>query len=142
MHDDRLQEDSAHLRVVTRIVVQVDDARRAGVQARLDERVVLDEVVFVEVAADDLVREELPADGQAEHVEAVVVDKVLHLARAVVAVVLEQRRPGGAGGAVAVGVAAEVETGDVYACEFEGAEAGRGCAGGSGGAGGRACAYA
>ena len=113
--------------------MDVNNATSASSQARLDKRVVLLEIVLVDGARKDVVREELPADGQTEHVEAVVVDKVLHLARAVVAVVLEQRWPGGARGAVAVGVAAEVEAGDVYACEFEGTEARRRCAGGSGG---------
>lgn len=99
------------LAVPARVVVDVDDALGARREAARHEGVVAGEVGGVEVAADDAVGEVLPADGEAEHVEVVARRKVLHL-----------RRAGARGdvvdtidGALAVGVAAKVEAGDVDA---------------------------
>ena len=129
----------AYLGVPARIVVNIDNARRARVQTRLHERIVLDKVVLVDRAAEDAVGEELPADGEAEDVEAVVVDKVLHLALAVVPVVLRQRRPRPARAARPVRRASKVKSGDVHAREAHLAGAGGGdlAAGRRGWGGGR-----
>ena len=135
----------AHLGVPARIVVNIDNARRARVQTRLHERIVLDKVVLVDRAAEDAVGEELPADGEAEDVEAVVVDKVLQLALAVFPVVLRERRPRSARAARPVRGAPKVEPGDVHSREAHLAGAGggdlaagfRGWGGDRGGCGGR-----
>ena len=73
--------------------MQVDDTRSASGEARLDKVIILLQVRVVHGPAERVVREELPSDGQAEHIEAVVVHEVLHLPRAVHAVVLGKRRP-------------------------------------------------
>lgn len=133
-------ESMSHLSVPASIVMHVNDAARAGSQASLDKRVVLLEVVLVERTSEHVVGEELPADGETEDVETVVVDKVLHLSSAIMTVVLEQRRPRAAGRARAVGVAAKVEAGNVHTCETQRTGARRRTTRGRGGAGGRAYA--
>lgn len=97
--------------VPARIVVQVDDALGPRVQAGLDERVVLGEVLGVEVDAQPVVGQVLPPDGQAEDVEPEVSREVLHLSRAVGAAVLRQWRVELAEVAAAIGGAGEVEAG-------------------------------
>ena len=49
----------------------------------MHKRIILDKVVLVDRATKDAIGEELPANGEAEDVKAVVVDKVLQLALAV-----------------------------------------------------------
>jgi hypothetical protein len=89
--------------------VDVDNAERsAGGQAVLDLLVVDGPVGGAEGAADLVVDEELPADGDAEGVEAVVLDEVVHLVETVL-VGCKAR----ATVASAIGTAAEVETGDL-----------------------------
>lgn len=63
--------------------MNLNDARRACVEARLDEIIVLGEVDLVYVTSGGTVRQELPPNGQAENIVAVVLDKVLHLARTI-----------------------------------------------------------
>ena len=67
------------------IVVNINNARRASVETRLDERVVLGEVRGVEGARFGPTRQELPADGETEGVEAVVVHVVRHLTLSIAA---------------------------------------------------------
>jgi hypothetical protein len=82
------------LAVPAGVVVDVDNAESsAGGQAVLDLLVV---------------DEELPADGDTEGVEAVVLDEVVHLVEAVLV-----GREAAATVASAIGTAAEVETGDL-----------------------------
>ena len=100
--------------------MDINDAACASSQARLDKCVVLLEVVLVEGAGKHVVGQELPANRETEDVEAVVVDEVLHLAGTIVTVVGEQRRPGTARSARTIGVASEVEPGDVDTGELEG----------------------
>ena len=98
------------LAVPAGVVVDVDNAERsAGGQAVLDLFVVDGPVGGAEGAADLVVDEELPANGDTEGVEAVVLDEVVHLVEAVLV-------GGEAGAAVAstIGTAAEVETGDLW----------------------------
>lgn len=61
-------------------LLDVDDAACAGGEAGLHELVVLVGFGGVKGAADLVVDEPLPGDGQAENVELVVIDKVRHLA--------------------------------------------------------------
>lgn len=76
-----LPDDAA---VPPRKVVDVDHAVRPGAEARLHELVVLAEVVGIEVAAQLVVGEELPRDGQSEQVQRLAQGgPVLHLPRAV-----------------------------------------------------------
>jgi hypothetical protein len=97
------------LAVPAGVVVDVDNAERsAGGQAVLDLLVVDGPVGGAEGAADLVVDEELPADGDAEGVEAVVLDEVVHLVETVL-VGCKAR----ATVASAIGTAAEVETGDL-----------------------------
>lgn len=85
---DELQSASSHkdapyLAVEPRVVVDLDDARRACAEARLNEVIVFGEVDLVDVTSGSAVGQELPPNGQAEDVVAVVFDKVLHLSCAV-----------------------------------------------------------
>ena len=108
-----------NLSVEASVVVNINDAASTSVQTSLDESIILCEVVFVNVATHGVVREELPADGKAEDVEAIVIDKMLHLSLAVVTVILQQWGPSTASSARSVGVATEVEPGNVHSCEAE-----------------------
>ena len=74
-----LADDGA---VPARVVVDVEDAEGAGVEAGLHQEVVFAEVGGVESAAEVVVDEVLPGDGEAESVHVVVFDEVGHLARA------------------------------------------------------------
>ena len=97
------------LAVPAGVVVDVDNAESsAGGQAVLDLGVVDSPVGGAKGAADRLVDEELPADGDTEGVEAVVRDEVVHLVEAILAGSLA-----GARAASAISAAAEVETGDL-----------------------------
>ena len=107
--------------------MDVDDAAGSGSQACLDQSVVFGKVGLIQGSGEDVVREELPADGETEDVEAIVVDEVLHLPSTVRAVVLGQWGPRSAGRAVAVGVAAKVEACNVDTSETEFSRAGWGC---------------
>lgn len=97
--------------VPARVIVQVDDALGASVQAGLDERVVLGEVLGIEVDAQPVVGQVLPPDRQTEDVKSEVPREVLHLAGAVGAAVLRQWRVELAEVAAAIGGAGEVEAG-------------------------------
>lgn len=110
------------------VVVDVNNAACAGIQASLDKGIVLGEVVLIDIGVENIVRQELPSDGETEDVESVVIDEVLHLTFTVVTIVLKQRWPCCASRAASVGVAAEIESGDVDTGETELA-----CAGGCGG---------
>ena len=99
------------LAVPAGVVVDVDNAEScAGGQAVLDLLVVDSPVGGAEGAADLVVDEELPADGDAEGVEAVVLDEVVHLVEAILA-----GRKAGARVASAISAATEVKTGDLCA---------------------------
>jgi hypothetical protein len=90
--------------------VEVDDAESsAGVQAALDLLIEDSPVGRAEGTADSVVDEVLPADGDTESVEAIVLDEVLHLIETGLA-----RVGVAASAASTVGTAAEVETGDLY----------------------------
>ena len=123
--------------------MHVHNTARATIQARLHQRIILRPIVLINIPIRRPVREELPPDGEPEDVEAVVVDEVLHLARAVRAVVLRERRPRARRAARPVRAAPEVEAGDVHACEAQlacggwGDLAGRRGRGRGGGRGGR-----
>lgn len=97
------------LAVPAGVVVDVNNAESSACgQAVLDLLVVDSPVGGAESAADLVVDEELPADGDAEGVEAVVLDEVVHLVKAVLA-----GCEAGARAASAISAAAEVETGDL-----------------------------
>ena len=107
--------ESVYLAVPTRVVVDVDDACcSSSIDASLHEGVVLHEVRVVD-RANNVVHQELPAHGKTESGEVVVAHKVVHLALAVMTVVLKKRWVCGDSLAVAVGVAAEVESSNVHA---------------------------
>ena len=99
--------------------MDVNDAAGSVSQACLDQSVGFSKVGLIQGSGEDVVREELPAAGETEDVEAVIVDEVLHLAGAIVAVVGQQRRPGTARSARSIRVAPEVESGDVNTHETE-----------------------
>ncbi len=82
--------------------MNIDNAMRARLQARLHQSVVLAKVARVQGAPEDIVDEVLPGDGESEDVEAVVLCKVRHLGRAVVAAVLVKGRVDGGEGAGAL----------------------------------------
>lgn len=87
------------------VVVQVNDAHLStSIQAALNLRIERRPVVRVEGAAD-AVHKVLPAHGNAEGVQAVIVDEVLHLVETILA-----RVDDAASVASAVGSAAEIET--------------------------------
>lgn len=69
--------------------MNINDTARTRGQASLNESVVLRKVILVNITAHDVVSKELPADGETENVEPVIVDEVLHLPLAVVAVVFQ-----------------------------------------------------
>jgi hypothetical protein len=90
------------------VVVQVDDTESsAGVQAALDLLVEDSPVRRAEGAANSVADEILPADGDTEGVEAVVLDEVVHLVETGLAWV------GVAAAAATIGSAAEVEASDL-----------------------------
>lgn len=94
------------------IVVDVDDAHGCtGIQATLNLFVIGGPVVRIERAADT-VHKVLPADGNSESVEAIVVNEVLHLVEAGLAGV-----DNAASVASAISSAAKVETGDLLQIE-------------------------
>lgn len=96
------------LAVPAGVVVDVDDAHGStGIQAALDLLVVCSPVVSLE-AATGSVHEVLPADGNTEGVEAIIVDEVLHLVKTSLA-----RVDDAAGGARSISAATEVETSDL-----------------------------
>lgn len=99
--------------------MNVDDAAGTSSEARLDQGIVLHEVVLVDGPAEHIVRQELPTNRKTEDIIFIVVDEVLHLACTVGAVVLSQGRPGSARGATAVAVTAKIEARDVDTCELE-----------------------
>lgn len=97
------------LAVPAGVVVDVDNAESsAGGQAVLDLLVVDGPVGGAEGAANLVVDEELPADGNTEGVESVVLDEVVHLVEAILAGL-----EAGATVAGTISAAAEVETGDL-----------------------------
>ena len=106
--------------------MNINDAACTGGEAGLHERVVFREVRLIDRAGRGVVRKELPAYGKTEDVEAIVVDKVLHLTGAIRAVVLGEWGPCRACSAVAVGVATEIETRDVDTGELQLSCTGRG----------------
>lgn len=97
----------------------VNNAERARPQTGLYEIIVLGQVLLNNRPAFDVVREELPAHGEPERIEPVVIDEMLHLAFAICAIVLCERRPGCTCSAGSVAVATKVEPCDVDASEFE-----------------------
>jgi CO dehydrogenase/acetyl-CoA synthase epsilon subunit len=69
--------------------VDIDDAAGTGGEAGLDKGIVFYEVVLVEGSSKDVVGEELPSNRKAEHIETIVIDKVLHLAGTIVTIICE-----------------------------------------------------
>lgn len=99
------------LAVPAGVVVDVDDALGSRGEAARHQVVVVGKVGGVEVAADDVVGEVLPADAETKHVQVVAAREVLHLRGTSAA-----RDVGDAiDGALAVGVAAEIKAGNVDA---------------------------
>ena len=76
------------LSIPPRVIMNIDDAMRAQLQACLHQVIILAKVGLVKSTAEDVVNEVLPGDGQAKYIEFVVVSKVGHLAGAVVTPVL------------------------------------------------------
>jgi hypothetical protein len=62
------------------VVVDIDYAERACTKTTLDQLVIDASVGAVEGSSELVVHQVLPRDGQAENVQAVVLDEVLHLA--------------------------------------------------------------
>lgn len=93
------------------IVVDIDDTHlRSCLQAALDKSVVGGKVGRVQRAAEIAVEQILPTDWQAEDIQAIVVDKMLHLGDAV-----RPRIDSAGNSAVPRGIGAEIETSDVDA---------------------------
>ena len=89
------------------VVVEVDDTQlSAGVQAVCNLGVVLRKERAVEVAAEGIANEVLPADGETEGIELIILDEVVHLGLTSGAGVLVSTR-------AAVGINTEVEASDV-----------------------------
>lgn len=63
--------------------MDVDFTVCASTQTCIDEHVVVGKLGLVEYASHLVVREILPADGETEHIVTVVLDKVLHLTKAI-----------------------------------------------------------
>ena len=84
-----------HLSVPPRVIMNIDNAMRARLQARLHQCIVLLKVRFVKRTAEDAVDEILPGDREAEDVESVRRGKVCHLGGAVAAAVLGEGRVDG-----------------------------------------------
>jgi hypothetical protein len=96
------------------IVVDIEDAQRCTrVQASLYEAIVLCEVVPIQSTAELVVEQELPAHGETESVERVILDKVVHLCQCSASTDDVVRLVRSCQGAFAVDGASEVETGDV-----------------------------
>jgi hypothetical protein len=96
------------------IVVNIEDTqRRTGVQAPLDEAIVLCEVVPVQGTTELVVEQELPAHRKTENVERVVLDKVVHLCECSATTDDVVRLVRSGQGAFAIDRASEIETGDV-----------------------------
>ena len=114
----------AHLAIPASVIMKINDTRSSRSQASLDEIIIFLQVSVIDRTSKDVVRQELPADGQAEHVEAVVVDEVLHLSCTICSVVFREGRPGSRRLTGSVRVASEVEASDVDSGESQ-----RACAG-------------
>lgn len=67
------------------VIVNIDKARSAGIEAGTDERIILSEVGGVEGTGFGTTCEELPSDRETEGIEAVVIYEVCHLALSVAA---------------------------------------------------------
>ena len=74
-----------------RVIMDIDDAMRARLQARLHQLVVLAKLGLVKSTAEDVVNEVLPGNGQAKDIESVVFGKVRHLGGTVVTIVFGER---------------------------------------------------
>ena len=130
------------LAIPPRVIMNIDNTVRTCRQAGLHQGIVLSKISFVQGAAEDAVDEVLPADGEAEDVETVVLGKVGHLCGAVVTSKLVERwvdggnRAGALGeeGSVRnkmvkevnekvlctyIGSTAEIEASDIDTCEFD-----------------------
>lgn len=101
--------------------MNINNATCTSGKAGLDEIVILLKVRIDDCSARQIAGKELPANGKSKEVEAIVVNKVLHLTGPVHAVILRQRRPRCAFCAVTICVATEVETGYVDTVELKGA---------------------
>ena len=90
------------LSIPPRVIMDINDAMCAGLQARLHQFIVLANIGLVKSTAEDVINEVLPGDGQAEDIESVVFGKVRHLAGAVVTIVFGERWDRGGGNAGAL----------------------------------------
>ena len=79
------------LSIPPRVIMDIDDAMRTRLQARLHQLIVLAKIGLVKSTAEDVINEVLPANGQAEDIEFVVFGKVRHLGGAVVSIVFGER---------------------------------------------------
>lgn len=75
--------DKTYLAIIPCVVVDIDFTVCAGTQTCTDEHVVIVKLSLVEHTSHLVVREILPTDGETEHVVTVILDKVLHLTKAV-----------------------------------------------------------
>ena len=82
--------------------MDIDDAMRARLQARLHQFIILSKICFVQSTALDIIDEVLPPDGEAKDVESVVFSEVRHLAGTVVAAILCEWRNGRVNGTSAL----------------------------------------
>lgn len=115
----------SYFAVPASIVVDINDACGSGVEAGLHKVVVFREVRVDQRSAKDVVSEELPANRQTEGVETIVLNEMIHLSFAVVAIVFEQWWPSCGCLAVTIGVAAKVKSGDIDSIVLEMATGGR-----------------
>ena len=109
------------LAVPSCIVVDVNDAScSTRIDASLNEIVILLHVGRVDVTAEHIISKKLPPNRQAEGIETIVFDEVVHLALAVMTIVFQEGRPSARRSAGSVGIATKVKSRNVYAVELEG----------------------
>ena len=93
--------------------MDVDNTRSPSVQADLDEGVVLSKVVGIKGASKSVVGEPLPSDRQAEDVQAVILDEVVHLTLTVASTIEGEGRSHTRGVAGSIGTTTKIETSDI-----------------------------
>lgn len=122
MLDEKLV-GTTHFAIEASVVVNIDNATCTSGKAGLDEIVILLKVRIDDCSARQIAGKELPTNGKSKEVEAIVVNKVLHLTGPVHAVILRQRGPRCTFCAVTICVAAEVKTCYIDTVELKGAGA-------------------
>ena len=76
-------EDRTHLAIIPSVVMDVNYTVCTSIQTCINEHVVVGKLGLVKYTSHLVVREILPADGETEQVVTVVLDKVLHLTKAI-----------------------------------------------------------